>query len=231
VADNDEYATDEDTPLVVAAALGVLLNDSDPNSDPLTAVVVAQPQHGTLVLNADGSFTYTPDEDFHGTDGFSYTATDGTLDSDVAAVTITVNPVNDAPLAADDSFTIDQDTELSVAAPGVLTNDTDVEGIQTVSVNPTPVASPQHGTLTLNSDGSFLYTPDTGYVGPDSFTYEISDGEFTSQATVNITVQEPGEGEAGDAALLAFLDGDDEPASAAGDDWIDAVDEAFADLA
>jgi VCBS repeat-containing protein len=89
VAANDVYGTDEDTALNVPA-VGVLANDTDANLDPLTAVLVTGPSHGTLTLNSDGSFTYVPDADWTGTDSFTYTANDGTVDSNVATVTIAV---------------------------------------------------------------------------------------------------------------------------------------------
>ena len=86
------------------------------------------PAHGTLTLNADGSFTYTPDANFNGTDSFTYKANDGTADSNTATVTITVTAVNDAPVAANDTYTTNEDTPLTVTAPDVLANDTDVDG-------------------------------------------------------------------------------------------------------
>jgi VCBS repeat-containing protein len=92
----DAYSTNEDTPLTVAAP-GVLGNDTDPDGDTLTAALVSGPSHGTLTLNPDGSFTYTPAADYNGPDSFTYKATDGSLDSNTATVSITVNPVNDAP--------------------------------------------------------------------------------------------------------------------------------------
>ncbi len=81
----------------------MLANDTDVEGDPLTAVLVDTPQHGTLTLNADGSFTYTPDANFNGTDSFTYKANDGQADTNAATVTITVNPVNDPPVAVNDS--------------------------------------------------------------------------------------------------------------------------------
>ena len=95
------------------------------------------------------------------------------LISNVATVTITVTPVNDAPVAADDGYATDEDTPLTVAAPGVLANDTDVDGETLTAVL---VAGPTHGTLTLNADGSFTYTPAANYNGTDSFTYRANDG-------------------------------------------------------
>ena len=84
--------------------LGVLANDSDPDDDTRVALLVTDPQHGTLNLTPNGSFTYTPVPNFYGTDKFTYKANDGWLDSNIATVTITVTPVNDAPVAADDSL-------------------------------------------------------------------------------------------------------------------------------
>ena len=119
VAVDDTYATDEDTGLNVAAP-GVLGNDTDVDVDFLTAALVSGTSNGSLTLNADGSFTYTPNANFNGSDSFTYKANDGNLDSNVATVTITVNPVNDTPVADDDAYATDEDTALTVSAPGVL---------------------------------------------------------------------------------------------------------------
>ena len=88
-------------------------------------------------------------------------------------MTITVTAVNDAPAAADDAYSTTEDTPLTVAAPGVLANDTDPDGDPLTAVL---VTGPSHGTLTLNANGSFTYTPAANYNGPDSFTYRASDG-------------------------------------------------------
>jgi VCBS repeat-containing protein len=182
VAVDDSYTTDEDT----AKSGNVLGNDTDADHDPLTAALASAPSHGTLVLNPDGSFVYTPDGDFNGTDTFTYTASDGTDGSNVGTVTITVNPVNDAPVAHDDSYTSDEDAALIVPGPGTLGNDTDVEGdALTASV----VDGPSHGLLTANPDGSFTYTPNANYNGADSFTYKANDGQADSNtATVSLTI-------------------------------------------
>ncbi|HEU5116416.1 MAG TPA: cadherin-like domain-containing protein, partial [Isosphaeraceae bacterium] len=105
VAKNDSTAVNEDTTLTVAAP-GVLGNDTDPNQDALTAELVSSTTNGHLDFHADGSFTYTPDANFHGTDQFSYKASDGSLDSNVATVTITVNSVNDPPTVTGGSFSV-----------------------------------------------------------------------------------------------------------------------------
>src|SRR5262249_19837352 len=99
VANGEIYTTNEDTPLTIAAP-GLLANDTDPEGASLTAAVVANPTNGTLTLNANGSFTYTPNLNFNGGDSFTYQANDGTANSNVATVTITINPVNDTPVAA-----------------------------------------------------------------------------------------------------------------------------------
>src|SRR5439155_5138393 len=117
---------DEDGTLTVGAP-GVLGNDSDIDSATITAVLVAGPAHGTLTLNANGSFTYTPAGNYAGPDSFTYKANDGSLDSSVATVSITVAAVNDAPVAASDSYTTDEDTTLAIAAPGILGNDSDID--------------------------------------------------------------------------------------------------------
>ena len=140
----DAFSTNEDTQLTVPAA-GVLANDTDIDGDALSAVLVGGPAHGaSFTLNADGSFTYTPAGNYNGPDSFTYKANDGTADSNPVTVTITVNPVNDAPVATADSSSTDEDTPLSVGAPGVLANDTDPEGSALSAVL---VTGPAHGEL------------------------------------------------------------------------------------
>src|SRR5262249_15369538 len=150
VALNDDYTMNANTTLTVGPA-GVLSNDVDVEGDPLTAILVSGPVHGSLTLNADGSFTYTPNSGFTGTEFFTYKANDGTTDGNIAAVSITVNSTDSAPVAANDSYTTNEDTVLSVAATGILGNDTDANGDTLSAVL---VAGPTLGSLTLNSDGS-----------------------------------------------------------------------------
>jgi VCBS repeat-containing protein len=114
---DDAYEMAEDGVLGVAAT-GVLANDTDVPCDPLIAVLVAGPSHGQLVLNANGSFTYLPNEDFNGNDTFTYKANDGNDDSSVATVTITVNPVNDRPVACGQTVTVTEDGKVSFALHG-----------------------------------------------------------------------------------------------------------------
>jgi len=321
VAHVDRYSVIPDTAYFATASLGVLYNDTDAASDPLTATLVSDVSHGTLTLNSDGSFTYTPDTGHTGEDRFWYKANDGTEDSNDTVVTLTVknnillykpvtfsgensdypavnavdesvestwsaqsfpqwieidlediyniyqtelvcyddrayryivetaitqggpytqivdrtdnttegtiaSPITDTfdtvaaryvrltvsscynssttsvsiqefralstglsnlPLAAiDDSYSTTLDTALNESAPGVLGNDTAPGGNPLTAILVTDVT---HGSLTLNSDGSFNYTPTTGYSGPDSFTYKANDGtEDSNTALVSLIV-------------------------------------------
>lgn len=184
-ATNDSYSTNEDTPLTVAAP-GVLANDTDDDGDALSAVLANGPTHGTLTLNSNGSFNYTPAAQYSGTDSFTYRANDGQASSSPATVALTVRAVNDAPVAGDDSYTTAEDTVLTVPAPGLLANDSDVEGS---AVTAQFASAPSHGTVAVNPNGSFTYTPTPDYNGPDAFTYLASDGSaLSSPATVSLTV-------------------------------------------
>ena len=174
----------ENTSLNVTAP-GVLQNDSDLESSSLTAAVLQSPSSGSLMLNSNGSFSYTPAVDFIGIITFSYSASDGEL-SDTAVVTLTVTDQNEAPVAQNDSYTVPRDNVLVVpAVEGLLSNDSDPENS---NLSLTGNSTPQHGQLALKSDGSFVYTPTANYVGGDSFTYTVSDGLLTDTATVNLTV-------------------------------------------
>ncbi len=189
VANADAYATNEDTPLVIAAA-GVLANDTDVDADPLSAVLGTGPANGVLSLNADGSFTYTPNANFNGVDTFTYRANDGTVTTrpwppstrhggqDPASTT----PRWPTPTPTPTS----EDTPLVIAAAGVLANDTDVDADPLSAVLGT---GPANGVLSLNADGSFTYTPNANFNGVDTFTYRANDGTVNSAlATVTITV-------------------------------------------
>src|SRR5206468_629563 len=144
------------------------------------------PAHGSLTFSTNGSFIYTPAANYNGSDAFTYQASDGQTLSAPVTVTLTVNAVNDAPVAVNDSFAIDEDTALVIAAPGVLANDSDVDGDALTAIL---VSGPAHGTLTLNPNGSLRYLATTNYNGPDSFTYKANDSTADSTpATVNITV-------------------------------------------
>jgi hypothetical protein len=182
----DSYSTLRDTPLSITWP-GLLINDADAEGHKLTALLTEPPRHGTLALNADGSFLYTPSPGFTGVDSFFYKANDGTQESAPAMVAITV--MSHAISAAPDSYGTEKNTPLSVAAPGVLVNDIDSDNH---SLTANLVAAPEHGIFSLNADGSFMYIPNTGFIGADWFTYTASDGrEHTAPATVTLAISPP----------------------------------------
>ena len=183
VAINDSYTMSAGATLTVGAP-GVLGNDTG-GSGPLTAVQGVGPVHGTLSLNSNGGFSYTPTNSYTGNDTFTYRASDGVTNSPLATVTITIN-VNHAPVANDESFSLLTNTTLTVAAPGVLANDTDADANALAAVL---VAAPLHGTFSLSNNGAFTFTPTNNYAGADSFTYRANDGLTNSAvATVSFTV-------------------------------------------
>ncbi len=182
-ANDDGYSTDEDVTLSMPAP-GVLVNDTDPNSDTLTATLVSAPMSGTLALNADGSFSYTPTLNYNGDDSFTYRVTDGTYNSNPATVAITVTAVNDEPVADDDTFSVGED---SIDNPlDVLDGDTDAEGdTLTIAV----VSTPDSGGIAVNGGTVITYTPLADLTGVETFTYVIGDGNGGFDvATVTVTV-------------------------------------------
>ncbi|MBE0699692.1 MAG: tandem-95 repeat protein, partial [Anaerolineaceae bacterium] len=185
VAVGDAYTTAEDSPLTIAAP-GVLANDSDVDQQILTVSLVSSTAHGTLALNADGSFTYIPGANYNGPDSFTYQASDGQIQTPAVTVTLTVTPVNDLPTGGSDSYSVVEGQTLTISAPGVLTNDSDLEGDSLTAILASPAA---HGTVILNPDGSLSFTSTLGYDGTDSFTYIVSDGQGASApVTVTLTI-------------------------------------------
>lgn len=189
---DDVVTTDED----VAVDINMLDNDID--IPDVGVISYTDPANGTVVLNdggtpsdpSDDTFTYTPDPDYFGTDSFTYTLTlinsDGTVVEETATITINVTPVNDDPIANDDSVTTQNPNSVSF---NVLSNDTDVDGDVLVVDSFT---LPANGTLVDNGNGDFTYTPNPGFSGTDTFTYIVSDGNGgTDTATVTIVVQPP----------------------------------------
>ncbi|HQF62555.1 MAG TPA: Ig-like domain-containing protein, partial [Anaerolineaceae bacterium] len=181
VAEDDAFTMAEDT------VLNDTLTASDVDSTVLTFSGSGDTAHGAVVINTDGTFTYTPAADYFGEDSFEFTVSDGEL-SDTGTITITITdvPDNAAPVAVDDAYEMDEDTVLTINAPGVLNNDTDADEDPITAVL---VAGPTNGTLTLNADGSFTYTPAPNFFGTDTFTYVANDGTSDSNiTTVTLTV-------------------------------------------
>ena len=186
-ADDDSFTFAEDSENVV---LDVLNGDADLDGDSLTPVIVDGPLNGTLSQDANGVLTYTPKADFFGNDQFTYRASDGSALSNLATVSLTITPVNDAPVANPDSYSTNKNTTLIVpVADGVLSDDIDVDD-DTLSA--LLVSGPTNGTLSLNSDGSFTYMPNTNFFGTDAFSYKANDGSVDSnEAVVTLAVNVP----------------------------------------
>jgi len=191
VADN--YSVERGKTLSIAAS-GVLANDSDPHGLPLTATLVSTTTHGTLTLNANGSFTYTNDSSAATSDSFTYKASNGTAVSAPATVTIAIN--DSAPVAVNDTFNLTSASAVAVViAPGVLANDTLNNGAiasygattgteqKTIGAG-TPTA--RGGSIVLNADGGFAYSPPASFSGSDTFLYVIRNGGGSSTATVTL---------------------------------------------
>jgi Ca2+-binding RTX toxin-like protein len=181
VAVDDVFSADEDLQLVLDTAQ-LLGNDLDIDGDLLNVTAVEGASNGSVELSGS-TVTFTPDPDFNGAASFNYIVDDGQGGSDVANVAIDVGSVNDAPVAADDNFDVDENGTLNNS---VAINDSDVDGdALTFSVQ----SGAANGTLQLNADGSFTYTPLPEYFGADSFTYTAADGNgLTDTATVAIDI-------------------------------------------
>lgn len=164
----------------------LLVNDRDDKTMTLelTATLVTSPTHGTIMLNSDGTFTYTHNADGATIDYFTYKVNDGVYDSNVATVTVAITQTNEVPLAASDSYTLT--TGATITGSNVLANDSDEES---TVLTATLVTSPTHGLLTLAANGVFTYTHDSTETLTDTFTYVASDGITTSNvATVNLII-------------------------------------------
>jgi uncharacterized repeat protein (TIGR01451 family) len=176
VAVDNTVTTPEDT----ASGYDVLGNDYDDDGDILTIIGVTQPTNG-VVVNYGTYVEYTPNSNYNGPDQFTYTISDGNGGTATATVYVTVNSVNDAPIAIDETVTTKEDTPVS----GNLTG-SDIDGD---SLTFTQGSGPSHGTVIVNADGTYTYTPNANYYGSDSFTFVVNDGKGgTDEGTVNITV-------------------------------------------
>ncbi|HFD4243130.1 TPA: tandem-95 repeat protein [Vibrio parahaemolyticus] len=176
-AENDVITTEEDT----AVTIGVLVNDSDVEGDALSIQSASVPKEQGTVEVVDGKLVFTPAENFNGEATISYIVTDGDL-TDEAKVSVTVTPVNDSPVAVDDTTSIQEDTAVTI---DVLTNDTDVDGDK-LSIESASVPKEQ-GTVEV-VDGKLVFTPAENFNGDAEITYTVTDGELTDEAKVTVTV-------------------------------------------
>ncbi|EMI4516211.1 tandem-95 repeat protein [Vibrio parahaemolyticus] len=176
-AENDVITTEEDT----VVTIDVLVNDSDVEGDVLSIQSASVPSEQGSVDIVDGKLVFTPAENFNGEATITYIVTDGDL-TDEAKVTVTVTPVNDSPVAVDDTTSIQEDTAVTI---DVLTNDTDVDGdklsIESVSV------PKEQGTVEV-VDGKLVFTPAENFNGDAEITYTVTDGQLTDEAKVTVTV-------------------------------------------
>ena len=167
----------EDSGTATITQADLLANATDIDGDTITATqLTITSGSGTLVDNGDGSWNYTPDANDDSAVSFSYNVTDGTV-TVANTATLDITPVNNNPTAVDEIYTVDEDQTFETT-PGLndlLQNVSDVDG-DTLTVNTVPISGPSNGSLTLNSDGTFTYTPDANFFGSDSFTYEVVDG-------------------------------------------------------
>lgn len=186
---NDINTTNEDAPVSGTILTGA---DNDPDGTTLHAntTLISPPAHGTIFINASGNYTYIPFADFNGTDVIIIAVCDsGTPLPSLCSndtLTITVTPVNDAPVALSDT---NSTVEALPVSGTVATNDSDIDG---PSANYSVVSGPSHGTLVLNGNGSYTYTPGAGYTGVDTFTYALCDGgtpDLCDTALVLVTVR------------------------------------------
>ena len=174
IAENDTDNTQEEAAVMVP----VLANDSDPDGDTISIVSVTTPEHGQAVINGN-MIDYTPEENFVGTDSFRYTISDGPYE-DSATVTITVNPVNDAPVADDIQVATDEDTPVTLI---MSCTDADIEELTYHA------SQPENGGVSVTGNQA-TYTPGENYNDNDSFTYYCTDasGTNSNEATAYITV-------------------------------------------
>ena len=183
-------AQSQSVTLAEDSTANILLAASDVENSALTYTLLTSPQNGTL-RQTPGTlpgtqYIYTPNPNWNGSDSFTWRANDGALDSNIATVTINVTPTSDRPVAAADDFDTAEDTPLVIAAPGVLFNDSDIDGDALSAILK---SQPANGAVTLNRNGGFTYTPDAHFNGIDTFTYAASDGTLESNTvTVKIIV-------------------------------------------
>lgn len=165
-----------------AISVNPLINATDVDGDPLTSRIVEQPEHGQLILQANGSYIYQPAANYHGTDSFKYQVSDGQLDSVIAEVIIQLAAVNDAPVLNGQILLGKEDQSITV---DVLKTASDVDGDKLIAIIAT---QPKHGQLLLQADGTYSYQPVANYYGSDTFSYKVSDGVLDS-AIVEVHIE------------------------------------------
>ena len=205
VAKEDFYVVDLNNTVTISSSNGVLANDADPDGDTMAAILQKLPDFGTVTLNSDGSFTYDPVSYQCPLDSFTYMASDGTLVSKPVTVHLKYKK-NIIVNVNDDSFSTSKNTPLNISAPGILGNDSVTFMIP---ITAEVAELPKHGTLQLNDDGSFSYTPDTDYTGQDYFKYKADTGNVSAVGTVLLNVLEDAHGEIIQNGLVLWLDGND----------------------
>ncbi|HHK8586338.1 TPA: tandem-95 repeat protein [Vibrio parahaemolyticus] len=174
----DKATVVEDTPTIIK----VLGNDTFEGDDKVVSLDTNNgPANGTVSVNPDGSVTYTPNDNYHGTDSFTYIVTSGGV-SESTTVRVDVTPVNDAPVAKDDTAITDEDTPVTI---GVLPNDTDVDGDK-LSIESASVPKEQGTVEVVN--GKLVFTPAENFNGDAEITYTVTDGQLTDEAKVTVTV-------------------------------------------
>ena len=219
----DLYELKEEELLTTSASSGVLSNDVSGNGRPLVAEVVLKPGFGTLEFSSDGSFQYLPNHDFSGIDSFRYVPSNGSHRGTSTQVELRVSSINDPPHGRDDFYFTHTNTSLEVSAStGLLSNDIDVDtSVHDLTV--TLELGPRHGTVEVQANGEFQYTPVPGFYGVDRFTYIVNDGgEESSSAMAIISVN--------DAQVLvtefaASVDSSYRDFDNDGSDWIEITNE------
>ena len=183
-------AFDEDSSTTIDIFANISDIDTTVDAANISITITEQPANGLLVDNGDGTLTYTPNANYNGSDSFKYIINDGALDSNESTVYLSINPVNDAPTANDDTYSVQQGSTLNIdAASGVIQGsgaDTDIDND---TLKASIISNPSNGVAILKPDGSFLYIPNPGFSGTDSFTYQVSDGNGgISNANVSIDI-------------------------------------------
>ncbi len=189
-ANDDSFDVAEDTELVRNAADGVAGNDVDADGNAVTVSLVDGTLNGSLTLNDDGSFAYLPDADYFGSDQFTYRLHDGEDESEVGTVGLSITAVDDSPVASNDGYFSKIDEVISVGADRhLLLNDVDIDSNQLTAELAT---GPANGSVQLQADGTFTYTPNPGFEGTDTFGYRANDGNsLSAEAEVTLFVGAP----------------------------------------